>query len=102
MHVANVRIHWKRSTMDADDGRRPRKGVVVSLLDLEDGMSRVIMDDVTSDGVVGDTSWKHAWFSTHKTLSSKDVDNMALSDEDYRRIGISIMARLLALNGRSP
>jgi len=39
--------------MDTDDGRRPRKGVVVSLLDLGDGVSRVIMDDVTSDGVVG-------------------------------------------------
>lgn len=87
--------------MDVDDGRRPRKGVVVSLLDLGDGTSRVIMDDVTSDDLLRDTSWKHEWFFTHKTLSSRDVDEMALSDEDYRRIGISIMARLLALNGRA-
>ncbi len=87
--------------MDADGGRRPRKGVVVTLLDLGDGTSRLIMDDVSSDDLTRDTARKHEWFFTHKTLSSKDVDDMALSDHDYQRIGISIMARLLALNGRA-
>lgn len=87
--------------MDVDDGKRPRKGVVVTLLDLGDGMSRLIIDDVSSDDLRRDTSWKHEWFFTHKTLRSKDVDDMALSDDDYRRIGISIMARLLAINGRA-
>jgi len=81
--------------MDVDDGRRPR-------LDLGEGMSRVILNDVSSDGLVGDPSWKHECFFTHKALSSKAVDHMALSDEDDRRIGLSIMARLLALNGRTP
>jgi len=48
-----------------------------------------------------DTSWKHERFFTHKTLSSKDVDDMTLADDDYRRIGVSIVARLLAINGRA-
>jgi len=31
----------------------------------------------------------------------RKVDDMTLSDDDYRRIGISIMARLLAINRRT-
>ena len=86
--------------MDADDGTRPRLGVVVTLLDLGDGTSRLIMDDVSSDYLRRETSWKHEWFFTRMKFSSKDMDEMSLSAEDYRAIGESIMARLLALNGR--
>ena len=86
--------------MDADDGRRPRMGIVVTLLDLGDGTSRLIMDDVSSDDMRRDTSWKHEWFFTHKRLGSKDIDDMALSAQEYQGIGESLMARLLALNGR--
>ena len=75
-------------------------GVVVTLLDLGDGTSRLIMDDVSSDDLRRDTSWKHEWFFTRMKFSSKDADEMSLPAEDYRAIGESIMARLLALNGR--
>jgi hypothetical protein len=35
-------------SLESDDGKRPKFGVVVSLLDLGDGTSRVIIDDVVS------------------------------------------------------
>jgi len=86
--------------MESDDLRRPRMGVVVTLLDLGNGSSRIIMDDVSSDDMHRDTSWKYECFFTHKQLNSKDTDDMALSAQEYQGIGEFIMARLLALNGR--
>ena len=86
--------------MENDDGKRPRKGVVVTLLNMEDGTSRVIMDDVGSDDQTRDTSWKHECFYTHKRLPSKDISDMALDDGEYQGIGEHLMARLLALNQR--
>jgi hypothetical protein len=47
-----------------------------------------------------ETSWKHEWFFTHKRLPSKELDDMALSAEQYRLIGENVVARLLALSGR--
>ena len=61
----------------------------------------LIIDDVSADGTKRGTSWKHEWFFNHQTWNSKDVEGMALSDDEYRRLGVSIMARLLALNGRA-
>jgi hypothetical protein len=86
--------------MEDDDGKRPQKGVVVTLLDMGDGTSRVIMDDVTSDTPSRSTSWKYNLFYTHKRLDSKAVDDMALPDIEYQKMGEALMARLLALSGR--
>jgi hypothetical protein len=86
--------------MDADDGKRPRMGVVVTLMDLGDGTSRLVMDDVSSADLTRDTSWKHVWFFTHKRLSSKDTEDMTFSNEEYQGIGESLIARLVALNGQ--
>ena len=86
--------------MDNDDGRRPSKGVVVTLLDMGDGTSRIIMDDVAADSESQDTSWKTDCFYTHKRMSSAEIDEMALPATEYQRIGEALMARLLALNGR--
>jgi hypothetical protein len=43
--------------MEDDDGKRPQKGVVVTLLDMGDRTSRVIMGDVTLDTPSRNTSW---------------------------------------------
>ena len=51
--------------LENDDGRRPRCGVVVTLLDMEDGTSRIILDDVTADPGSQKTSWKQETFYTH-------------------------------------
>jgi len=87
-------------TFVLDDGKRPGVGVVASLLDTGDGQSRLIMDDVRSQLSVRDTSWKFDVFYTHQTHDSSTLDAMARSDDTYRDIGIALVARLLALNGR--
>jgi hypothetical protein len=86
--------------LENDDGRRPRRGVVVTLLDMEDGTSRIIVDDVTADPGSQKTSWKHDTFYTHKRLSSTAIDDMALPASEYQGLGEALLARLLALNGR--
>jgi len=86
--------------MDADDGKRPRLGVVVSLLDLGDGMCRVILDDVRSDQPQRETSWQFECFYTHKRLDSRQLDALSLPGGEYHGLGEAVLARLLALNGR--
>ena len=86
--------------MERDDGRRPARGVLVSLLDVGGGQSRVILDDVRSAAPRRDTSWAFDAFHTHKLLDNARTDQMQLSDAAYRDFGIAVMARLLALNDR--
>jgi hypothetical protein len=86
--------------VENDDQKRPLRGVVVSLLDMGDGTSRLIMDDVTSDSPARETSWEYDCFYTHKRLDSKAVDKKALPNTEYQGIGESLMARLLALKRR--
>jgi hypothetical protein len=85
---------------DKDDGKRPSLGIVVSLLDRGDGQSRLIMDDVRSASPVRETSWNFDLFYTHKSHDNVALDDMALSDDEYRDIGIALVARLLALSKR--
>ena len=86
--------------MDADDGKRPTLGVVVSLLDLGDGTCRVILDDVRSDQPRRDASWHFDCFFTHKRLDSRQLDGMSLPSGEYQGLGEAVLTRLLALNGR--
>ena len=87
-------------SLDSDDGKRPTLGVVVSLLDLGDGTSRVILDDVRSVQPRRETSWQFDLFYTHKRLDSHQLDAMSLSATEYQGLGEAVLARLLALNGR--
>ena len=91
----------EKIAMEHDDGKRPTKGVVVSLLELDDGTSRIILDDVIAEGKDRRTSWKFDCFYTHKRLNSEQIDEIALPDNEYMGLGEAIMARLLALNGRA-
>ena len=86
--------------MDADDGKRPTLGVLVSLLDLGDGTCRVILDDVRSDQSQRDTSWQFERFYTHKRLDALQLDALSLPSGEYQGLGEAVLARLLALNGR--
>lgn len=88
------------NSLENDDGRRPRRGVVVTLLDTEDGTSRIIFDDVSADSDSRERSWKYDTFHTHKRLSSAAIDDMALPAIEYQGLGEALLARLLALNGR--
>ena len=84
--------------MESDNGTRPRIGVLVMLEDVGDGTTRLIMDDASSDS--SGTQWRRDCFYTHKKVNSEKADRMELPDEDYQGMGVSLMARLLALNGR--
>jgi hypothetical protein len=86
---------------EMDDGTRPAFGVVVSLLNVGDGQSRLIMDDVRSQSPVRATAWDFDAFYTHKAHDNAALDDMSLTDDTYRDIGVALVARLLALNGRS-
>ena len=86
--------------MEPDDGKRPPFGVLVSLLDVGGGRSRVILDDVRSAAPQRETTWRFDAFYTHKHLDKAQADRMQLSDAEYRDFGIAVMARLLALNDR--
>ena len=86
--------------LENDDGKRPTLGVVVSLLDLGDGTSRVILDDVRSAQPQRETAWQFDLFYTHKRLDSHQLDTMSLSVTEYEGLGAAVLARLLALNGR--
>jgi hypothetical protein len=87
-------------SLNMDDETRPDRGVVVSLLNRGDGLSWLIMDDVRSQHPVRATAWNFDAFYTHKSHDNGGLDQMTLSDDEYRDIGIALVARLLALNGR--
>jgi hypothetical protein len=59
------------------------------------------MDDVCSQSRVRETAWDFDAFYTHKSHDNAALDDMTLTDDDYRGIGIALVARLLALNGRT-
>ena len=85
--------------MEPDDGVRPKFGVVVSLLQLDDGTTRIILDDVRSAEPRSKTSWRFDDFYTHKRLDSKKLTEMTLPDDEYQGLGVALLARLLASNG---
>ncbi len=86
-------------SLEPDAGVRPKFGVVVSLVELEDGSTRIVLDDVRSEERNSKTSWKFDSFFTHKRLDSKALDEMALPANEYQGLGEAVLARLLALNG---
>ena len=87
--------------MDADSGTRAKFGVVVTLVNLGDGASRIVIDDVHTDVPRRETSWKFDCFYTHKALDSQMLHEMTLPGDEYEGLGVAIIARLLALNGRT-
>ena len=88
--------------MDYDDEIRNPNGIAVSLRDMGNGKSRLFLDDVKASSENNPIHWKFGAFYTFSPeLQNSEVEGMALSDEQYRDIGIAVMARLLALTGRS-
>jgi plasmid replication initiation protein len=84
--------------MEPDAMTRPDLGVLVTLVELGNGESRVVLDDVRSVGGQGrDRTWQFDLFYTHKRLSTQALHDMALSNEEYRDFGIAVMARLIAM-----
>ena len=78
--------------------QRPKYAVVVSLLELDDGTSRLIIDDVVSATQHKPTSWAFTFPFTETQFSSARVANLALSEREYQMLGENVVLRLVALN----
>ena len=85
--------------LENDDGRRPRSGVIVTLLDMEAETSRIILDDVKSILALRRRPESRTP-STHKLLSFTAIDDMALPASEYQRLGQAFLRDCWALNGR--
>ena len=87
-------------SLESDSGMRAKVGVVVSLVKLADGTTRVVLDDVHSREPRANTTWTFDTFYTHKRLPSGALERMALARDEYEGLGVAVLARLLALSGR--
>ena len=87
--------------MEHDDKIRSNVGLAVCLRDMGNGKSRLFIDDVKSDKTTNPINWQHDYFYTFTPeLENEEIDHMKLTDEQYKDIGVAVVARLLALNGR--
>ena len=83
--------------MNIDEKKRDSSGVVCSLLDIGDGTTRVILDDVSNSSESVQGVWKHEVLFTYKDLDSLDFSELQLNEKDLAAFGYSILARLTAL-----
>ena len=87
--------------MEITDKIRSKLGLAICLRDIGNGTSRIFMDDVKSASSQNPASWQYDCFYTYTPeIENTTIDNMAISDEGFQKIGEVIVARLLALNGR--
>jgi len=82
-----------------DDGIRPSKGIVATLIEAEDGQSKIVFDDVAATPDTEKT-WKHNVLYTWHVFDDSSLNEMKLTDKQYQDIGVALVARLLALSGR--
>ncbi len=88
--------------MKYDDKIRSKFGLSICLRDMEDGTSRLFIDDVKADKHENPINWKHNCFYTFTpALDNEALDNMDLTGEQFQNIGAAVVARFLALNGRT-
>jgi hypothetical protein len=88
--------------MQCDDKIRGKKGVVVCLRDMGNGTSRLFFDDVSAGHETNPIDWSHDDFYTFSPeLGNTEIESMDLSTEQFEQIGITLVARLLTLNGRA-
>jgi len=82
--------------MDQNHGERNSSGVVCCLLDLGDGVTRLILDDVSNSQSKTASMWKHEVLFTWKDLPTEKVNDISLSDKELADFGYQILARLVA------
>jgi hypothetical protein len=59
------------------------------------------MDDVKADNKQDPAKWFHdSFYSCTPELDNGEIDEMNLTDKQLRDIGVAVVSRLLALNGR--
>jgi hypothetical protein len=75
---------------------RGSSGVVLSLHTLENGQTRIVLDDVDSTDGTTDGGWKHRTLVTFKDYENLTLDDLQLSEEEFAAFGHYVMVRLLA------
>ena len=87
--------------MEFDNKIRAGKGLVACLRDMGNGTSRLFFDDVVADQETNPINWSHSRFYTvTPELGNAELEEMNLGSEQFEKIGVAVVARLLALNGR--
>ena len=87
--------------MKHDDKIRSKEGLAVCLRDMGNGKSRIFMDDVKSNKQELPVNWQHHCFYTFTPeLENEALESMQLTDRQFQEIGVAVVARLLAINGR--
>ncbi len=81
--------------MDLDDKKRSKDGVVACIRD-EGHKLRLIFDDVESENNINPISWDFRTFYTWTTFNKEKLLECNLTDDQYRDIGFTLMARLRA------
>lgn len=62
--------------------------------------TRIVFDDVTRQGMVDGIAWAHRSLFTVADYPTKDLERLALSKDQFARIGENVVTRLLALTGK--
>ena len=82
--------------MEVDDGKRANSGVVCSLLELEDGKYRLVLDDVSNSQETTKGTWRHEVVFTWKEYDKNEIEDYELSEKELAEIGFNLLARLVA------
>ncbi|GEM_PF-1578375 len=86
---------------DAVRKNRAKDGIAICLADLGDGNSRLVIDEVVADDPEAQNPvWRHKVFYTQNLYPNDVLNHMKLSDDEFCSIGVAVVARLLAINGR--
>lgn len=83
--------------METDDGIRGKEGVLLSLRNLENGIVRVIMDDVSNEAGSVKKPWNHEVVVTWKDYENEEFTENNISEKELADLGAYVVARLNAL-----
>jgi hypothetical protein len=83
--------------VETDDAKRGACGVAVSLLDLQNGQLRLVLDDVKNERGAAHGPWLHHTLFTFKDYAAADLAELKLSEKELADFGYSVLARLGAL-----
>ncbi|MCG8052444.1 MAG: hypothetical protein AB2735_15245 [Candidatus Thiodiazotropha taylori] len=87
--------------MEIDDRQRAKVGLAICLRDMGNGTSRFFIDDVLADREENPIQWRYDTFCTFSPeFDNASIDDMNLTEQQFQEIGVAVVARLLALNGR--
>jgi hypothetical protein len=86
---------------DVNEAPGEKSAITVSLSNIGGSNSELAFDDVRADvQAAGHRIWKQKAFYTKIAFANERLNSMALSNEEFQRIGETVVARLLALENR--